>query len=98
MKNPPLTIQRHKEIGARLAENLGWLVSLSIEVQKAYGKTSRLARTADRALLSISRLRHHLDEQCYQDYPKEKESIYFYYPNAQKNNNTNQGKKHEPAQ
>jgi hypothetical protein len=92
MKKPPLTIQRHKEIGARLSEIRDWLVSLSCEVQNTYGKTSRPGRLAEQALLSISRLRHQLDEQCYRDCPKEKDTIHFYYPNAQKNNNTNQGK------
>ncbi len=69
----------HVEIGANLQTSRDYLVHLAVDLANTYGKASREARAADKALRAVDELRHTLDDASAGELPGNAWSAAIYY-------------------
>ena len=61
MKRQPPTLERHKEIGTRLADTRDLLMDLQVELCASYGKSSQIYKCARTTFKHLLDLRAELD-------------------------------------
>lgn len=73
-----LTLERHREIGAELAQIRDRLVTLACEIGNAYPVTSPQSRAAAKAWPAVDSLRSLLDNTVFMEYPAEASPAIYY--------------------
>lgn len=81
-KRTGLTFERHRELGAELYGIRARLIRLDIEINRAYGPSSRAGKAADRITASMETLRSRLDGAVFAENPSRSDSEvkHCYYP------------------
>ena len=64
-----LTEEEHRAIGECLKRQYVELMELHLNVERRYGKTSKMARKTERAVKANTLLRNEMDNQLFRDYP-----------------------------
>jgi len=69
----------HVEIGRNLQTSRDYLVHLAVDLANTYGKSSRPARAAEKALRAVDELRNVLDDVSAGELPGDRWSTTIYY-------------------
>jgi hypothetical protein len=80
MKTKSLTINQHESIGRMLKDIDKKMIRLSVEISNTYGKTSKTAKTANKASNCVRDLKHLMEEHLFKDCPREATNKIYYGP------------------